>query len=268
MLRIEEHPGGVRRFRMRRTMAGRSLHEVSAWWIPPGILVDTGPPPTAAELVDALRATPPLAVLLTHHHEDHVGGARALREAFELEPLAGRETVALVARRRRIPFYRAMVWGHPEPFVARALEADSLVVAGLAVEAHATPGHAFDHLAYWLPERGELLSGDLYVHPRVVYMRRIEDPWLHLDSLRRLLALDPPTLLCAHAGRITPGGAAIARKIAAWEELGARVRELGDRGLSATAIRRQLLGREGVMALLTFGDFSKRNLVRKLLAGP
>lgn len=268
MLRIEELPGGLRRFRMRKVLAGRPMPEVSAWWVPPGVLVDAGPVVTATELVEALRPTPPKAILVTHHHEDHVGGLPALAAAFGVTALAGATTVEILAKPRRIPLYRALVWGAPIQVVARAIPGPRFELEGLVIEAIPSPGHAWDHLCYWLPQRHEVLSGDLYVHPRVVYLRRIEDPWSHIASLRELVALEPEALLCAHAGRVTPAVPALASKIQHWESLAESATALARAGLGVDRIARRLLGRDGAFRWLSAGDFSKRNLIEALLRGP
>src|SRR5207247_1893328 len=54
-----------------------------------------------------------------------------------------------------------------------------------------TPGHATDHVALFEPERGWLFSGDLYLAPRLRYLRADEDVYAMMNSLRRVLALEP-----------------------------------------------------------------------------
>jgi glyoxylase-like metal-dependent hydrolase (beta-lactamase superfamily II) len=258
---------------MAKTLFGRPAHEVSAYRVG-DLLVDTGPPPTAGRLVawcrDAAEYRPIARVVLTHHHEDHVGGAAALREALGLPVFAPASAVPILAEGLRMPLYRRVVWGSPrrvrpeplgEEVVARVEGED------LRFEVIPTPGHAFTHVCLWEPSRRWLVSGDLYVHPRVKYLRRIEDVWVHVDSLRRVLALEPEILICAHAGLVRDACAAIERKIAWWEGLAGEARALRDRGWPVRRITRRLLGREGFLYYASFGDFSKRNLVRSLLDG-
>jgi glyoxylase-like metal-dependent hydrolase (beta-lactamase superfamily II) len=129
----------------------------------------------------------------------------------------------------------------------------------------ATPGHAFDHVVLWLPERGWLFSADLYIMERARYIRRRDDLALWMDSLRRMLAYDFDTMFCAHAGRVEGAHGAIRRKLAYWEELAGDARQLAAAGYEPRAISRQLLGRAGFITLWSGGNYSKQNLIRGLL---
>jgi glyoxylase-like metal-dependent hydrolase (beta-lactamase superfamily II) len=261
--------GPVTRIRLAPTLAGRPLHQVSVYLLG-RLLIDSGPPATARELLAWLRAeglAERITTLVnTHHHEDHVGGNALLARELGIEVLAPPATAALIARRRRIPLYRALVWGRPAPSRAAPFGA-VLRVDGWRFEVIPTPGHAFDHVCLFEPERRWLFSGDLYVHPRVRYLRRLEAPWVQIESLRRVLALGPEILFCAHAGRVEDARGALAEKIADWQRLAAAAAELRARGLSLRAITRRLAGREGIYTWMSLGDFSKRNLIRALLAG-
>ena len=128
-----------------------------------------------------------------------------------------------------------------------------------------TPGHAFSHVCLFDEERRWLFSGDLYVHERVRYVRRIESIQEHIASLRKVLALEPELLICDHAGILDNAAERLARKIGWWEDLGGKARELREKGLSVDEITKRLLGREGLLAWLSLGDFSHRNLIRELL---
>lgn len=255
--------GPLTRLRMASTLLGRPVYQVSAYAFA-DLLIDSGPPQRAAELVAWCRGGPVRRVVLTHHHEDHVGGAAALQEELRLPILAPAGAVPILAEGLRIPLYRRAVWRSPRRFRAEPL--GSVVEGeGYRLRVIPTPGHAFSHVCLFDEERRWLFSGDLYVHERVRYLRRIESAREHIDSLRRVLALEPELLICDHAGILENAQERLARKIAWWEELGGKARQLRDQGLPVAKIARRLLGREGFLAWLSLGDFSHRNLIRSLL---
>lgn len=265
MLETTTH-GPITRIRMARVVLGRVVHDVSAYLVG-GLLVDTGPPATADTLVALCRRREVRRVVLTHHHEDHSGGAAALARQLGVDVLAPAGAIPILAEGLRMPFYRYLVWGQrPERLRACPLP-DRIEIGDLELSVLSTPGHAFPHVCLFEAERRWLFSGDLFVHERVKYLRRIEDLEAHLASLGRALALEPELLLCAHAGVVEDACGALERKIAYWEGLRARARNLQAEGYSPAAITRQLLGREGFLTYASFGDFSKRNLVRALLGG-
>src|SRR5207247_663863 len=142
------------------------------------------------------------------------------------------------------------------------------LVCNLAVRQCATPhppGHATDHVALFEPERGWLFSGDLYLAPRLRYLRADEDVYAMMDSLRRVLALEPRVLFCQHRGRVEQGAARLRDKLDFLVELGERIHELHGRGWSHAAIARALPGSDFLWRVWTGGDFSKRNFVRAFL---
>jgi ribonuclease/clavin/mitogillin len=262
MFIVEEH-GPITRLRLARSVFGRPLHEVSAWRIG-DLLIDSGPPDTADRLAAWCRAAGIRQVVLTHHHEDHAGGAAVLAERLGLPVAAPGPALPILLEGARIPLYRLLVWGRPGRVRAAPL-GEEIAGGGCRFRVIPTPGHAFDHVCLFEEERRWLVSGDLYVHERVKLLRRIEDLDVHLESLRRVLALAPELMLCSHAGVVPDASAALARKICWWEELWEKVRALQEKGLGEREIARTLLGREGWLTRLSFGDFSKRNLVRAML---
>jgi glyoxylase-like metal-dependent hydrolase (beta-lactamase superfamily II) len=182
-------------------------------------LVDTGYPGDRQQVLDSLAAVGSspqavAAVLITHAHNDHLGSAEYLRKTYgtpvqlhEAEvPHARREflhqvTIGQVLRNGWRPgvlpwavhALRAGGTAHvpvagPEPFPASG----PLDLPGRPVPVH-TPGHTRGHAAFYLPDRGVLISGDALVsgHPTA----RIRGPQLlpgmfHHERARALASLD------------------------------------------------------------------------------
>lgn len=262
MLRTRQH-GDVTEIRLTTVVLRRPMYSVSAYLFD-GTLIDTGPPRTGRELATWAEGQTIAQIANTHHHEDHVGGNAYLPH---LPAVAPPETVARLARAPRIPTYRRVTFGQPRPARAEPM-GETMATRHHQLQVIATPGHAFDHVVLWLPERGWLFSADLFLMERARYIRRRDDLDVWMDSLRRVLAYEFDTMFCSHAGRVADAHEAIRRKLAFWEELRGEVQGLAARGFSVRAIRRRLLGRERFITYWSGGDYSKQNLVRALLALP
>jgi endoribonuclease LACTB2 len=154
------------------------------------ILLDTGQGVAVyADLLEsALKelagATELERIVLTHAHIDHLGGVRQVTERFgEMEVLK-------------------MPWeGHDAPAgEVSAIGHDAVVhTEGATLRAVHTPGHAPDHLCYYLEEELALFTGDVVLGAgTTVIPDETGDLGDYMDSLRRLLALDLETIYPAH----------------------------------------------------------------------
>jgi glyoxylase-like metal-dependent hydrolase (beta-lactamase superfamily II) len=259
--------GDVRYFRMARTVLGRAIYWTGVYVVD-GLLVDSGPPNLAG---DVRRLVSDLAVrqcVTTHHHEDHSGNHGLLAEQLRITPLAHASAVPRLAlAERHSQLYRRIAWGMRSPARVAALT-DRLETARFRYHVIHTPGHATDHVALFEPERAWLFAGDLYLAPRLRYLRADEDVYAMMDSLRRVLALEPRVLFCQHRGRVERGAARLRDKLDFLVDLGGRIRDLHGRGWSDAAIARALPGSDLLWRLWTGGDFSKRNFVRAFLRDP
>ncbi|WP_461520712.1 hydroxyacylglutathione hydrolase [Porticoccus sp.] len=105
---------------------------------PSACVVDPG----AAVAVEAMLSRCNLeldAILVTHHHADHVGGIDALLNNRSI-PVYGPGTIAQVTQ--------------------PVCEADNLVLMGTTFKIMAVPGHTLDHIAFLAPDEPLIFCGD------------------------------------------------------------------------------------------------------------
>ncbi|WP_248962395.1 MBL fold metallo-hydrolase [Sphaerisporangium perillae] len=108
------------------------------------------------------------AILLTHGHEDHSGGARRFAE------MVGAGVRALDPRH---------VLG--EEGLA---DGDVVTTGDLELRVIGTPGHSFDSLCFWLPSDGAMLTGDTILGRGTTVIAPDGDLADYLRSLDRLRA--------------------------------------------------------------------------------
>ena len=145
----------------------------------------------------------PIALFATHHHPDHVGGAKALSERLGL-PLWGH---ALTAERLagELVFERLIEDGE-------RIRLEGPVPVEL--EAIHTPGHAPGHLCLRELASGAIIAGDMVASDGTILIEPVDgDMGLYLESLERLRALSPSVLLPAHGRAIRDPEALLTRYI-------------------------------------------------------
>jgi glyoxylase-like metal-dependent hydrolase (beta-lactamase superfamily II)/8-oxo-dGTP pyrophosphatase MutT (NUDIX family) len=129
------------------------------------------------------------AVVLTHHHPDHISGVEAVIANYEKPVWAHPETAA---RLEEIPIERELEDGE-----AIELGQDTLTCLH-------TPGHAAGHLCLYHERTDSIIVGDLIASKGTIV---IDPPEGHvgdyMESLRRIRELDARTLLPAHGWAIT-----------------------------------------------------------------
>ncbi|MBS1180658.1 MAG: hydroxyacylglutathione hydrolase [Proteobacteria bacterium] len=176
----------------------------------------------AAVVIDAPEAAPILAaveaaggrldaLLLTHHHGDHIEGAAEIVER------TGAKRIGAAADAHRLP-----------PLDRAVVDGEAFSVGPLAFRVIATPGHTRGHIAYHAPMARALFCGDTLFSLGCgrLFEGSAADMW---DSLLRLAALPPETAVCpgheytASNGRfaltVDPDNAALAERLAEVEAL-------------------------------------------------
>ena len=161
-------------------------------------LIDCGVAGSEHAIFEYLRSTgrtpEEIATLvLTHAHPDHIGAARAIKQATGCTVAAHRadqpwiEHTEQQFRDRPIPNFQALVGGSVA--VDRALEdGDFLKLDNdLQLDVLHTPGHSRGSIALWLARDRALFSGDAVPRPGEVPI--YEDAVASARSMQRLRAL-------------------------------------------------------------------------------
>lgn len=262
--------GKVTRFDSARTLGGRGRYWTTAYLVD-GLLIDTGCAHSAPELVELLAGETLESIVNTHSHEDHIGANGQLqRQRPELTIQAHPKALPVLAEprgRQPLHFYRRLMWGWPEPSQGQPVgDGDTVSGKQLQFQVIETPGHSPDHLCLYQLDEGWLFTGDLFVGGRDRALRVDYDIWAIIDSLKRVAGLPGITMLFPGCARVRDNApAALADKIAYLEELGEKVLALHQQGWSVNRIARELMGGSIWIEFITWGHFSRRNLVLSYL---
>lgn len=141
-------------------------------------------------LIDAPEAAPVLAELkkrgwslesiwLTHHHSDHIDAVSALVEATSAAVLGA------AADAHRLP-----------PLSRELVEGDTIEIGSEVAHVIDVSGHTLGHIAFYLPASGMAFTADSLMAGGCG--RLFEGtPELMFESLAKLKALPPETLICS-----------------------------------------------------------------------
>ncbi|MFL5242246.1 MAG: MBL fold metallo-hydrolase [Gemmataceae bacterium] len=186
-----------------RTMALPPSTHTNAFLVgrDPAYLIDPGPKDgdEQQKLIDALELQRALgrrlaAVLLTHHHPDHVGAATLCSERYGVPICAHAATSRLL--QGKVAVHRVIQDGER---LDLGVSPDNS--GPWHLEAIHTPGHAPGHLVFYEPHYRLLFAGDLLsTQTSMIIAPPDGDLAVYLDSLRNIQTLDCRLLFPAHGG--------------------------------------------------------------------
>jgi glyoxylase-like metal-dependent hydrolase (beta-lactamase superfamily II) len=156
-----------------------TLEGTNTWIVgaDPSLVVDPGPEDEAHIERVAEQAGRVAAILVTHHHPDHVQAA------------------AMLAERTRAPVMAFLPWDGE----AALTDGDELRGGGVTLQALHTPGHSSDHVVFFDPVERGLFTGDAVLG----WGTSVVDPTdgdlaAYLRSLQRMLELRPAMIYPGH----------------------------------------------------------------------
>ncbi len=175
----------------------------------------------AEDLQRILGPRNPAYLFLTHSHFDHIGAASYLKSLYPRMKVAGsahigevlenpravhviRELNRETGRYAQLSPGSTIHEGDFEPFVLDvALESGDTIdlAADRHVEAMSAPGHTWDFMSYWIPEKGILVASEAVGcddGTGYIYTEFLVDYDVYRRSLERLARLDMRVLCPGH----------------------------------------------------------------------
>ena len=257
--------GNVKGFEMGFAPVGKPLMNVF-FYLFDRILIDTGQSNMRKYFIELVKDKDIEAVLLTHHHEDHSGNARVVKEMKKVPVYGHPLTVEKLKSPFRILPYQSYTWGKTEPVEIEPFP-DVINSEHFTFIPIHTPGHSKDHTVYLEQENGWLFAGDFFLGPRIKFFRADENINETIKSLEKVLKYDFDTIFCGLNPQQKNGKKMLQKKLEYLKEFYVKVKELMEKGHSEHEILKQTGKEERLIKTLTFGNVGRIHMVRSSIRG-
>ena len=232
-----------------------------------GLLIDTGLPHLEQQVVKSLKKEQVTKIIVTHHHEDHSGNITAIKQAKDIEAWGSPKCSEILKKPPRVSPAQWITWGQNKK--ADVLPLDNtlaIVTEHFSFQIIETPGHAVDHICLYEPNKGWLVSGDIYVHDYIKVFMREESIYQQVQSIDRLLTLDFDVMFCGHNPQFQKAKERLQAKKIFLQEFFEKVKIAFERGQNQTEIMKTMnIKEDRWIKTLSLGRLSRLNMVRSVI---
>jgi alkyl sulfatase BDS1-like metallo-beta-lactamase superfamily hydrolase len=243
------------------------------------VIIDTSLPsmaPRHKALLTAVSDAPIHSIILTHGHGDHTGGV-ALWQQAQTQVIAQQNSVEFLAYQKR--FNGLFMQRNAAQFgfdltgstdtvklenTGANLQPNQLfdqrmqfTLGAQQFELIHTPAETYDALTVWMPQYKAAFVGDLFYRsfPNIYTLRGTKPRWAldYIDSINRVLALEPEILLPSH-GEPIMGAAAIRADLIRYRDAIQYVHDETVKGMNAGRDVYALMGEIKLPAELDIGE--------------
>jgi glyoxylase-like metal-dependent hydrolase (beta-lactamase superfamily II) len=253
---------GIQGIKLGWSLAGPPLMTVYCF-IFDNIMIDTGLSHMEKEVAGIAQENKIDRIYLTHHHEDHSGNAAHMNKSIGADVYGHRLAAEKLTKPYAILPYQKYVWGRTTPVGVKRFPQTIETPSGKMIPVH-TPGHAKDHTVFFLPEKGVLFSGDLYLADRIKFFRSDENMGIQIESLKKVISLVFNTLLCGHNPRQKNGRKHIQSKLEFLENLYGNIVHLWKKGVPEKQIFNQLKLKEFQLTMQSLTLYIARHAAKVL----
>lgn len=229
-----------------------------------GLLIDTGAPRLLPEFKTFFTKHPFEKVVLTHSHEDHVGGAAYLQQKYDVPILMHDLGIENCTKKADYPFYRKFFWGKRAPFHAQSIDR-TIQSRHMTWDVIETPGHAADHISLFNRQTGQLFTGDLFVYPRTKLVLRDESIPTMIESIKSVLQYPFEEIICCHAGYVKNGRDKLKEKLQYLEDIQGKIIEMDKEGYAEKEIQSKLFEKKYPITYISFGEWDSLHIIRSVL---
>jgi len=212
--------------------------------------------------------------VLTHSHEDHVGGAHMLQEEFNIPIYASREAIPIIREGYTYPEYRQVAWG-TEILPAEAEPAPNPIYsrsANYCFDLLPIPGHAPDQISLIEKEQqwAFVADGVIPKYKRIFgttssIQEDISQIYQSIQNLYEFTnGMDNLQIFLSGRG-VVFGREYLLERMHEIMNLRMRAHELNEQGSSVEDITQNIFPGEDIFGILTNGELSCQNLIKSLL---